>query len=56
LNVYQCQAHKLFAFISSEYIPKIPTEAVSATTRLKILMEEYQKTGHLKPMEGKTMS
>ncbi|KAI9209725.1 GLE1-like protein-domain-containing protein [Polychytrium aggregatum] len=52
---YQSQANKIMRYMIEVYIPQIPAQAVAATTRLNITLEDCAKRGSVAKPEGSTM-
>ncbi|KAF9186928.1 hypothetical protein BGZ51_001238 [Haplosporangium sp. Z 767] len=53
LSTYRNQANKVLRLLMQDFIPLIPKEGVSASTRLKTKLEEFYSTGRLPVPEGR---
>jgi len=52
-DTYQDQAIKLASYLINTYLPTIPQDAISATTRIKNFFEHYQKHRQLPTEQGR---
>ncbi|KAG0251449.1 hypothetical protein BG011_007603 [Mortierella polycephala] len=53
LSTYRNQANKVLRLLMQDFIPLIPKEGVSASTRLKTKLEDFYSTGRLPVPEGR---
>ncbi|KAF9102760.1 hypothetical protein BGX27_010865 [Mortierella sp. AM989] len=56
LRTYRNQAHKVLQLLFQEFIPIIPSQGKDGTTRLKILLEDFAKSGQIPVPEGRDFS
>ncbi|KAI8347957.1 GLE1-like protein-domain-containing protein [Mortierella sp. GBAus27b] len=53
LRIYGAQARKVIQLLMNDFIPLIPQQGISGTSRLKTLLEDYLRTGQLPPPNGR---
>jgi hypothetical protein len=53
LRMYGAQARKVIQLLMNDFIPLIPQQGISGTSRLKTLLEDYLRTGQLPPPNGR---